>query len=70
MSREGRALIVQSLKIYLFLYLSIAFLEPPLRHREVPRQGMDSELQLLTYTTARSKPRLQPTPQLTARLDA
>ena len=47
------------------------FLEPHLRPMEVPRLGVQSELQLLVYTTGtnnhtRSEPRPQPIPQLTA----
>jgi len=38
---------------------------------QVPRLGVESELQLLAYTTATagSKPHLQPTPQITATPD-
>ena len=53
----------------LFLFL---FYHP--QHMEVPRLGVKSELQLLTYATAtamlaRSKPHLQPTPKLMATPD-
>ena len=50
----------------------LAFLGPHLRHMEVPRLGVDLELQLLVYTTATamgSEPCLWPTPQLTATPD-
>ena len=37
---------------------------------EVPRLGVELEMQLLAYTTAATAmPRLQPIPQLTAMLD-
>ena len=42
------------------------------QHMEVPRLGVESELQLPAYTShshAGSKPHLQPTPQLMATLD-
>ena len=35
-----------------FIYLFIVFLGLHLRHMEVPRLGVESELQLLAYTTA------------------
>ena len=59
---------------YLFIYLFIfVFLGLYLRHMEVPRLGVKSELQLLAYTTATAlwdlEPCLQPTPQLTATPD-
>ena len=39
--------------IYLFIYLFIFFiLVPDLQHMEVPRLGVESELQLLAYPTA------------------
>ena len=39
--------------IYLFIYLFIyCFLGLPQRHMEVPRLGVESELQLPAYTTA------------------
>ena len=42
------------LKLYLFIYLflSFVFLGPHLRHMEVPRLGVQSELQLPAYATA------------------
>ena len=33
-------------------YFILVFLGPYLRHMEVPRLGVESELQLLVYTTA------------------
>ena len=39
-----------------FFLLSLCFLGPPLWHMEVPRLGVQSELQLLTYTTATAIP--------------
>ena len=57
--------------IYLFIF---GFLGPHPWHMEVPKLGVESELKLPAYTTAtdsnaRSKPRLQSTPQLTAMPD-
>ena len=51
-----------------------SFLGPHPQHMEVPRLGVESELQLPAYTTATamqagSKPHLRPTPQLMATLD-
>ena len=46
------------------MYLFIAFLGPPLRHLEVPRLGVESELQLSAYTTATAMPDLSPTCEL------
>ena len=47
------------LKMYLFIYLfTYLFLEPQLWHMEVPRLGVELELQLLTYTTGRAAPDL------------
>ena len=40
--------------IYLFIYLFV-FLGPHLRHMEVPRLGVESELQLLAYTIATAR---------------
>ena len=56
----------------LSFFFSLLFLGPHLRHMEVPTLGVESELQLLAHTldsNARPKPRLQPTPQLTAMLN-
>ena len=57
----------------LFLVLIFYFLGPHLRHMEVLRLGVTLELQLqaytTAYTTAGSKPHLQPTPQLLATPD-
>ena len=60
--------------IYLFVCLSFVFLGPHPRHMEVPRLGVYSELQPAAYTRVtatpgRSKPRLQPTPELMATQD-
>ena len=49
------------LKLFFFF---LSFLGPIPQHMEVPRLGVKSELQLQG-----SKPRLQPTPQLTATSD-
>ena len=38
--------------ICLILYFMFCFLGPHLRHMDVPRLGVESELQLLAYTTA------------------
>ena len=60
------------LSIYLSIYLSVYlpiyhFLGPLLRHMEVPRRGIKSELQVLAYTTATATPDpsciCRPTPQ-------
>ena len=45
------------------------FLRPHLLHTEVPRLGVESELQLPAYTTATAMPHLQPTSQLMATPD-
>ena len=49
----------------------LCFLGPHPQHMEVPRLGVESELQLLVYTHSHSnavaEPHLQPTPQLTAK---
>ena len=40
---------------YLFMYVCIVFLGPHLQHMEVPRLGVELELQLsAVYTTAHS----------------
>ena len=39
---------------FLFFFFLFSFLGPQLRHMEVPRLGVESELQLLAYTTAHS----------------
>ena len=38
--------------VFLFVFFFLVFLGPHPRHMEVPRLGVESELQLLTYTTA------------------
>ena len=56
----------------LFIYLFIFFLGLHLRHMEVPKLGVELELQLLGYAIAIVTPdlsRLRLTPQLTAMLD-
>ena len=59
--------------IYLQVCLFVCFLEPHLRDMEVPTLGDKFKLQLPAYThshsCARSKPHLQPTPQLVATPD-
>ena len=58
--------------MYLFIYLFIFFLGLHLRHMEVPKLGVELELQLLGYAIAIVTPdlsRLRLTPQLTAMLD-
>ena len=42
---------------YFFSFFSFFFLGPFLRRKEVPRLRVDSELQLLAYTTATPDPR-------------
>ena len=53
------------------LHFILVFLGPHPWHVEVPRQEVQSELQLLAYATATAtpEPRLQPTLQLMAMLD-
>ena len=46
----------QRAKVYCYYFFS--FLGPPQRHMEVPRLGVQSELQLLVYTTATAMPHL------------
>ena len=56
----------------IFFFFLFPFLGLHLQHMEVPRPGVELELQLLAYTTAivtRSEPCLQPTPHLTATPD-
>ena len=62
----------------LFYFVFLLFLWAAPRHMEVPRLGVESELQPPAYTRATamrdpshvgSEPRLQPTPQLTATPD-
>ena len=51
------------LKYRLFLpvfFVVVVFLGPNLRHMEVPRLGVKSELQVLAYTTATATPDPQP----------
>ena len=43
---------------FFFFFFFFCFLEPPLQHMEVPRLGVESELQLLVYTTATATPDL------------
>ena len=51
-----------------FFFFLVLGLHP--RHMEVPRRGVQLELQLLAYhSNARSEPCLQPTPLLMAMLD-
>ena len=51
-------------------FLFFRFLGPHLQHMEVPKPVVQSQLQLLTYTTAIATPDLsQATPQLTAMPD-
>ena len=53
------------------IFIFFAFFGPHLWHMEVPRPGVEFELQLPAYTTATATqdPCLQPTPQFTAMLD-
>ena len=54
------------------IFVLFIFLGPQPWHMEVPRLGVELELQLLAYTTAtatKSELHLQPTLQLTATLD-
>ena len=38
--------------IFFFFFFAFVFLGPNLRHMEVPRQGVEFEVQLSAYTTA------------------
>ena len=40
------------LTVYLFVCLFVYFLGPHLLHMEIPRPGVQSDLQLLVYSTA------------------
>ena len=51
----GKIYLFKNLFIYLFIYL---FLWLHLRHMEVPRLGVETELQLLVYTIATATPDL------------
>ena len=44
--------------VLFFIFLSFCSLGPHLRHMEVPRLGIQSELQLQAYTTATAMPDL------------
>ena len=46
--------------ISLLLFFSLFFLGPHLQHMEVPRLGLELELQLPAYTTATATARSQP----------
>ena len=59
---------------FFFFFFFFCCLGPHLQHMEVPKLGVESELQLPAHTTAshsnaRSKPRLRPTPQPVAMPD-
>ena len=58
---------------FFFFFLTVCFLGPHLWHMEVPRLGVELELQLPVKATATadagSRPHLWPTPQLMAMLD-
>ena len=41
---------------YLFIYLFTVFLRPHLQHMEVPRPGVETDLQLPAYITTTAKP--------------
>ena len=58
---------VASSKLILGFFFFLPLLGPHPQHIEVPRLGIEWELELPTYT--RSKPHLRPTPQLTAMPD-
>ena len=79
MGREGRSPLflphhlTQHVKYYMyflfFFFCFVSFLGPHPQHMQVPRLGVESELQLLVYTTAIPTPHLQPIPQLAETLD-
>ena len=48
---EGNLLYYKSIDLDVYIIL-LCFLGPHLRHMEVPRLGVELELQLLAYTTA------------------
>ena len=52
--------------IYLFIFVLLGLHR---QHMEVPRLGVESELQPPAYATTTAMTDLQPTPQLTATLD-
>ena len=56
--------------ICIILLFCFVFLGPHLWHMEVPRLGVELELQLPAYTTATATPDLRPTPKITATPDA
>ena len=45
-------------RCYIFFVFIFVFLGPHLHHREVPRLGVESQLQLLAYATATAMPDL------------
>ena len=49
--------VIVLLILFIYLFLSV-FLGPHLQHRQVPRLGVESELQLPAYTTATAMPDL------------
>ena len=55
----------QAVILFYYSFIYFVFLGPHLRHMEVPRLGVELELQLLTYhshSNTRSEPHLQPVP--------
>ena len=53
-------------QVFIYLFIYFVFLGPHLWHMEGPRLGIESELQLLTYTTATATATWESTPQLTS----
>ena len=58
-----------ALVLFCFCIFFFVFLGLTLRHMDVPRSGVESELQLPAYNTAIATLHLQPAPQLTAMPD-
>ena len=55
---------------FFFFFCFFSFLGPHPQHTEVPRLGVESELQLLAYTTMPDSSHICDLPQLTATQDS
>ena len=62
-------LIIRSFLFCFVLNFILLFVGLHQQHMEVPRLGVELELQLLAYSNAGSEPHLRPTPQLMTTLD-
>ena len=58
MKKCDSSLIIIYVCVYIYIYIYIFFLGPHLWHMEITRLGVQSELQLLAYTTATATPDL------------